>query len=82
MQAQQESENGEMLILFALLSGVTASFGLRFNRASVLMYDERYHFLVHHFSIGQMTLAAWRAACELSRNQNLDDLQSILTAAD
>ncbi len=82
MQAQQESENGEMLILFALLSGVTASFGLRFNRASVLMYDERDHFLVHHFSIGQMTLAAWRAACELSRNQNLDDLQSILTAAD
>ncbi len=82
MQSQQDAPQGEALILFAFLTGVTAHFGLRFNRASVLLYDDPDHLLVHALSIGQMTDESWRQACDSSKRLKFDDLPSILQASE
>ena len=60
----QEAKDREKS-LHAMLTGVTAEFGLRFNRAALLLVDEFGEFLNGEMGIGQLTLedaqAAWRA---------------------
>jgi signal transduction histidine kinase len=61
------------LIAHALLTSVTASFGLRFNRAILLLADTSRGVLRAHLSIGQLTHDGWLMSCESAKRNGLDD---------
>ncbi len=81
MQTERDSEGAQHLMLHALLTGVTACFGLRFNRACVFLFEEADEILVHQLSIGQFDWSSWQQVCQLNRKRGLDDVTTYLAAA-
>jgi len=64
----------------AMLTGITAGFGLGFNRAALLLLDgpatDRDVRLVGHAAIGELEEPKWKDGWEKGRKENLDDFEA------
>jgi PAS domain S-box-containing protein len=65
-------------ILHAVLTGVTASYGLRFNRAALLLLDETGEALVGRMGIGEVVETRARAVWKNDDAQGLDNFARYL----
>lgn len=65
-------------ILHVVLTGVTASYGLGFNRASLFLLDERREYLVGQMGIGHLDEAKARRDWRVDQNRGLDSFQKYL----
>jgi len=65
-------------ILHVLLTGVTAVYGLRFNRAALLLLDETRSALVGQTGIGNLSEAQARAAWAADHQRGLSDFERYL----
>lgn len=74
----QQADNLEK-ILNVVLTGITASYGLGFNRAALLLYDEPRQTLVGRMAIGYIDQAAARQHWEEGRQQGREDFSVYLT---
>lgn len=67
--------NGDLArIAHAFLTGITADYGLRHNRAILLLPDESQSTLTPYMSIGETNHVAWRSACDRFTKQGFGDL--------
>jgi PAS domain S-box-containing protein len=65
-------------ILLAVLTGVTASYGLGFNRAVLLLLEETGEQLVGEIGIGQLEEEQARSAWEADEKKGLNNFESFL----
>jgi len=73
-----QSTAEEKKILHAMLTGVTAGYGLGFNRAAIFLLDQRGTFLQGELGIGQMDTDAARRAWQKDQYGKLEDFQDYL----
>lgn len=59
-------------ILHAVLTGITAGYGLGFNRAALFLLDERQEFLIGQIGIGHIEEPDMRADWEVDDQEGLD----------
>jgi PAS domain S-box-containing protein len=65
-------------ILHVVLTGVTAGYGLGFNRAALLLLDERREYLIGQMGIGHLSESEAQAAWEQHHLRGLEDFGQYL----
>jgi PAS domain S-box-containing protein len=65
-------------ILNVILTGITASYGVGFNRAVLLLFDERRQALLGRAAIGHLEQEEAQRAWEEGRQQGLEDFKAYL----
>ncbi len=67
--------------LYRFLTIVTAGFGLRFNRAAVLLLNENRDALVPRFGVGQFEQREWKERCDADAKEDANKLDQWLSGA-